>query len=206
VDWGFFTTHTFKNPLPRSRERVAMFWRWASDVSKICKVPLKNLLIALRCEQGEIGARPHLHALIGAVPSCNMMVLRSQMMRLWLMASHGGTGDFRLYNPSLAGADYICKCLGANAYEISKFSVAEETTLSQSVFSLIRTLDATDDRRFRKLIRKDRTVANVKGSTQNFPLGVNAAPVTSSLQHITSSATVAGLVHPAPLMRSALGV
>jgi hypothetical protein len=163
VDWDFFTTHTFINPLPREHVRKAMFWRWASEVSKVCNVPLKNLLIALRCEQGEIGARPHQHGLIGGVPSCNKMALRSQMMRWWKIIATNGDADFRIYDRSLAGADYVCKCLGANAYEINKFSIAEETTLSQSVFSLIRTLDATNERRFSKLMRKERQVAKVLG-------------------------------------------
>ena len=163
VDWNFFTTHTFINPIPKPYTRVAMFWRWASDVSKICKVPLKDLLIALRCEQGEIGARPHLHALVGAIPSCNKMSLRSQMFRSWKMIANNGDADFRLYNRSLAGADYVCKCLGAKAYEINKFSIAEETTLSNSVITLIGMMDANSERRFRELKRKERQVTNSAG-------------------------------------------
>lgn len=83
VDWDFFTTHTFKNPLPRPYVRGAMFWRWCRDVSEFSGVPYKNLLIALRGEQGEIGGRPHFHALVGGPTTCNMMSLRSQMFRSW---------------------------------------------------------------------------------------------------------------------------
>ena len=140
-----------------------MFWRWASDISKACKVPLKDLLIALRCEQGEIGARPHLHALVGGVPSCNKMSLRSQMFRQWKIIANNGDADFRLYDRSLAGADYICKCLGAKAYEVNKFSLAEETTLSDSVITLIGMLDANNERRFRERVRKERQVAKALG-------------------------------------------
>lgn len=163
VDWDFFTTHTFINPIPKPYTRVAMFWRWASDVSKICKVPLKDLLIALRCEQGEIGARPHLHALVGAILGCNKMSLRSQMFRSWKMIANNADADFRLYNRSLAGADYVCKCLGAKAYEINKFSIAEETTLSDSVITLIGMMDANSERRFRELKRKERQVMKSSG-------------------------------------------
>ena len=164
VNWDYFTTHTFKNPLPRQTTRVGMFWHWASDVSEICKVPCKDLLIALRCEQGEIGGRPHFHALIGAVPSCNKMSLRSQMFGRWQTISNGAMGDFRLYDRSLAGADYICKCLGAaNAYEINKFSIAEETTLSNSVITLIGMLDANNERRISEFKRKERQVARLAG-------------------------------------------
>jgi hypothetical protein len=66
-----------------------------------------------------------------------MMSLRSQMFRSWKIISGNADADFRLYDRSLAGADYICKCLGgANSYEINKFSIAEETTLSDSVSTL----------------------------------------------------------------------
>jgi hypothetical protein len=165
VDWGFFTTQTFKNPLPHSYVRGAMFWRWCRDVSEFSGVPYKNLLIALRCEQGEIGGRPHLHALVGGLTSCNMMSVRSRMMRSWKIISGNADADFRLYDRSLAGAEYICKCLsgGANAYEINKFSIAQETTLSDSVISLIRVLDAKSGRRCDELKRKDRQVAKAAG-------------------------------------------
>ncbi len=161
VNWDFFTTHTFTNPLPRPYVRGAMFWRWCRDVSKISGVPYKNLLIALRGEEGEIGGRPHFHALIGGLTTCNMMSTRSQMLRSWKTIASGAAGDFRLYDRSLAGADYVCKCLGANSYEVNKFSIAEETTLSGSVISLIRVLDAKGDRRCRELTRKDGQVPKV---------------------------------------------
>src|SRR5665647_2968127 len=164
INWDFFTTHTFKNPLPRESVRKAMFWRWCRDVSKISGVPYKDLLIALRGELGEIGGRPHFHSLLGGVATCNMMSLRSQMMRSWKIISGNADADFRLYDRSLAGADYICKCLGANAYEVNKFSLAEETTLSASVFRVVRVLDLMSERRCRELNRKYGQVAKLPGS------------------------------------------
>jgi hypothetical protein len=169
VNWDFFTTHTFKNPLPRPYVRGAMFWRWCRDVSEFSGVPYKNLLIALRGEQGEIGGRPHFHALIGGLATCNMMSLRSRMMRSWKIISGNADADFRLYDRSLAGADYICKCLGANAYEVNKFCLAEETTLSDSVFFLIRKLDSMGARRCREVTRKYGQVAKVPGHNQVVP-------------------------------------
>jgi hypothetical protein len=71
VEWQFFTTQIFKNPLPKPYVRGSMFWRWCRDVSEISKTPYKNLLIALRGEQGEIGARPHFHCLVGGVGPLN---------------------------------------------------------------------------------------------------------------------------------------
>jgi hypothetical protein len=78
-------------------------------------------------------AGPYTPKWFAAVTTCNMMSLRSQMMRCWKIISGNAEGDFRLYDRSLMGADYVCKCLGANSYEINKFSIAEETTLSDSV-------------------------------------------------------------------------
>src|ERR1017187_2158509 len=183
VEWQFFTTHTFNNPLPKPYVRGAMFWRWCQDVSAISKVPYKNLLIALRGEQGEIGGRPHFHSLLGGVATCNMMSLRSQMMRCWKIISGNADGDFRLYNRSLAGADYVCKCLGANAYEINKFSIAEETTLSDSVISLVRVLDAKSGRRCCELTRKDGQVAKMSGHKT---LGHEVVPCVTGLPGVSS--------------------
>ena len=163
IDWQFFTTHTYKNPLPRQETRLSMFYQWAREVSKISGVPYGRLLIALRCERGEIGGRPHQHALIGGVASGNIMTLRSQMFRSWKIISGNADADFRSYDRSLAGADYICKCLGANAYEVNKFSLAEETTLSESVFRVVRTLDEMAERRCGQLNRKYGQVAKVAG-------------------------------------------
>jgi len=199
VNWQFFLTHTYSNPLPKGCVRGAMFWRWCRDVSEFSEVPYKDLLIALRCERGEIGGRPHLHSLVGGLTSCNMMAVRSQMIRAWKRVANNGHLDCRLYDRSLAGADYLCKCLGANAYELSKFTIADETTLSHSVFSVIRNMDASGERRCCELIRKNRQVANWSGSAQ-------VSPDRSSIQHTTASVTVHGLSQPSPSNYKTLGV
>jgi hypothetical protein len=164
IDWQLFTTHTFKNPMPRLSVQYDMYYRWLYQVSKVSKVPYGRILMALRGENGERGGRHHFHSLLGGVATGNIMTLRSQMMRLWKMTSGNADGDFRIYDGSLAGADYICKCLtGANEYELNKYSLAEETTLSKSVFRVVRTLDEMADRRCGKLNRKNGQVSNVGG-------------------------------------------
>ena len=164
IDWQLFTTHTFKNPMPRLSVQYDMYYRWLYQVSKVSKIPYGRILMALRGENGEIGGRHHFHSLLGGVATGNIMTLRSQMMRLWKMTSGNADGDFRIYDGSLAGADYICKCLtGANEYELNKYSLAEETTLSKSVFRVVRTLDEMADRRCGKLNRKNGQVSNVTG-------------------------------------------
>jgi hypothetical protein len=63
------------------------------------------------------------------------------------LQSGGARVDVRQYDRSLAGADYVCKCLGANAYELNKYSFANTVTLSASVIRLIAGIDASGDRR-----------------------------------------------------------
>jgi hypothetical protein len=47
---------------------------------------------------------------------------------------------------SLAGAEYVCKCLGANQYELNKYSFANSVTLSASIVRLIMAIDASGER------------------------------------------------------------
>src|ERR1035441_3525937 len=58
INWDFFTTFTYKNPLPRPVVRGAMVWRWCQDVSKFSGVPYKNLLIASRLPAASRAATP----------------------------------------------------------------------------------------------------------------------------------------------------
>lgn len=192
VDWTFFSTHTYSNPIPRISVQWSMFWQWCQDLSKVCKVPYNSLLIALRREHGEKNGREHFHSLVGVRTSCNIISVQHQAVGLWRRVANGAALDCRLYDRSLAGADYMCKCLGANAYELNKFTTADEVTLSHAVFSVMRNMAASGDRRYRELIRKDRQVTN-------------AGSVASSLQVTTASVSASGLSHPAPLMRAFLG-
>lgn len=150
--------------MPRQETRFGMFYRWKRQVSKISGTPQNRLLVALRAEVGEKGGRPHFHCLLGGVNSANIMTLRSQLFSEWLIIANGADADIRLYDSSLAGADYICKCLtGANEYELKKFNLADQTTLSESVFHVVRILGEMSDRRCGKLNRKYGQVANDSG-------------------------------------------
>ena len=201
IEWQFFITHTYSNPIPKRSVCVAWFWQFCREISEVCEVPYNRLLIALRCEYGEANGRFHLHSLVGGIPSCNMWSLRSRMIGSWKRLSGNAHLEVRLYDRSLAGADYICKCLGANAYELSKFTLADETTLSHSVLSAIGDMDASGDRRCRELMRKDGRVRN--GSAD---LATAGPAGTSTIQDITASALAPGLDHPTLRMRATLGV
>ena len=59
----------------------------------------------------------------------------------------GARVEVRQYDRALAGAEYVCKCLGANQYELNKYSFANTVTLSASVIRLITAIDASGERR-----------------------------------------------------------
>ena len=43
---------------------MSLAFRWLQDIAKICQVPCKHLLIALRGEEGEFKGRFHFHCLV----------------------------------------------------------------------------------------------------------------------------------------------
>jgi hypothetical protein len=147
VQWDFFATPTFKGNVPRTSICYGMAWRWLQETAKVCGVPYNRLLIALRGEAGEANGRFHFHGLVGGTLTRNYHTLQHQMEHLWKIQSGGARVDVRQYDRALAGADYVAKCLGANAYELNKYSFANTVTLSSSVIRLIASIDESGDRR-----------------------------------------------------------
>jgi len=147
IQWDLFATPTFKGTVPRSSIAYGMAFRWLQELAKVCGVPYNRLLIALRGEEGEARGRFHFHCLVGGTATCNYHTLQHRAEWLWKIQSGGARVDVRQYDRSLAGADYVVKCLGANAYELGKYSFANTVTLSSSVIRLIAGIDESGDRR-----------------------------------------------------------
>ena len=147
IQWDFFATLTFAGKVPRTQIAYGLAFRWLQELAKVCGVPYKRLLIALRGEEGEKNGRFHFHCLVGGTSTRNYHTLQHQAEWLWKIQSHGARVDVRQYDRSLAGAEYVAKCLGANAYELNKYSFANTVTLSASVIRLIAGIDASGDRR-----------------------------------------------------------
>ena len=138
IDWDIFSTLTFRDPIPRPHVCYGMAWQWCRALGEAAKVPYNRLLIALRGEFGEENGRFHFHALVGGTTARNMTTFCHQAFWQWRHIAGCPRTEVRPFNRSLAGADYICKCLGANAYEVGKFNWADQVTLSRSVFTLVR--------------------------------------------------------------------
>ena len=158
IVWDTFNTNTFTNPVPRPSICWGMLWQWARAISEVSGVPYNRLLLAVRAEYGEVGGRFHFHALVGGTNTRNAVSLSHMSEKIWRRISNGAIAQSRPYIRSLAGADYICKCLdsGKNEYETGKYSLAETVTLSDSVFRLIRGIELSSARRISKQNRQDR--------------------------------------------------
>lgn len=57
IQWDFFATLTFAGNMPRSNIAYGLAYRWLQELAKVCGVPYKRLLIALRGEEGEANGR-----------------------------------------------------------------------------------------------------------------------------------------------------
>ncbi len=147
IQWDAFATLTFAGTVPRANMAYGLAFRWLQDTANICRVPYKRLLIALRGEEGEFKGRFHFHCLVGGTATRNYHSLTHQMEHLWKISTGGARVEVRQYDRSLAGAGYVCKCLGANQYELNKYSFANSVTLSASVVRLITAIDASGERR-----------------------------------------------------------
>ena len=148
IQWDLFATMTFAGRnVPHRKIAYGLAFRWLQELAKKCGCPYNRLLIALRGEEGEENGRFHFHCLVGGTLTRNYHTLLHQTEWLWKHQSNGARVDVRQYDRSLAGADYVVKCLGANAYELSKYSFANTVTLSASVIRLIAGIDASGDRR-----------------------------------------------------------
>ncbi|HEY3861298.1 MAG TPA: hypothetical protein VGO59_05360 [Verrucomicrobiae bacterium] len=140
-----------KNPrIDRNwRDPIRRSDRWLQELAKKCGRPYNRLLIALRGEEGEENGRFHFHCLVGGTLTRNYHTLAHQAEWLWKIQTAGAHVDVRQYDRSLAGAEYVVKCLGANNYELNKFSFANTVTLSSSIYRLIAAMDRVYERRRR---------------------------------------------------------
>jgi hypothetical protein len=169
IQWDFFATPSFKGNVPHTNICYGMAFRWLQELAKVCGVPYNRLLIALRGEEGEKNGRFHFHCLVGETATRNYHTLEHQAEWLWKTISGGARVDVRQYDRSRAGADYISKCLGANEYELGKYSFANTVTLSSSVRRCIAAMDRVYERRGDLHMCKNGLVAKAPGFNQVVP-------------------------------------
>ena len=180
IQWDFFATPSFKGNVPRTN-CYGLAFRWLQELAKVCGVPYNRLLIALRGEEGEKFGRFHFHCLVGGTATRNYHTLQHQAEWLWKHQTGGARVDVRQYDRSLGGAEYICKCLGANAYELNKYSFANTVTLSVSVRRLIAAMDSSGERRRGRDTWKNGLVTKAAGFNQVVPVVSRLCDETASV-------------------------
>jgi hypothetical protein len=117
IQWDLFATLTFAgHTVPHRKIAYGLAFRWLQELAKKCGRPYNRLLIALRGEEGEENGRFHFHCLVGGTLTRNYHTLIHQAGWLWKIQTGGARVDVRQYDRSLAGAEYMVKCFGANAY------------------------------------------------------------------------------------------
>jgi len=183
VGWDFFCTLTFSGNLPKYKVSYGMAFAWVQDSAKLFGVGRHSLLTALRGEHGELNGRFHFHCLMGGTATRNKVSDGHRLEHLWKQVSGGGRVEVRPYDRSLAGPEYLAKCLGANAYEAGKYSLAESVTLSHSLLRHLAQRDVCTLRRCSEHNRKNGVVTNGGGlSMQALPPSGNLCDETSPLQ------------------------
>lgn len=153
IPWDLFVTLTFRGISladKSTRSSKIRVTQWFAFHRRFCRqfgITCPRLLWALRQEQGEVGGRMHLHALIGGVP----LPLVNERTCFWLMHQWSdddkmcnGWARCRVVDDALAGAEYACKGLleteitASHAYETTKFRDSDQIVLSKSVVGLLR--------------------------------------------------------------------
>ena len=141
VEWQFFATLTFKSLKVNQAVWLKMYFAMIREQAGNFGVHFSRILWALRYELGEQTGRPHFHALIAGLPNSGVTVATCfSWMKIW--EKHGGgQSRVRVYDPTLAGVEYVLKGVdevfasvaGANWYELNKFGQRCDVMLSMSL-------------------------------------------------------------------------
>lgn len=129
--WCQFGTLTFIGKAPPSHGcRRKMAFAWLRTMATMADQDFSRLIWCLRDEQGEITGRHHFHVLLGRTHLPLSPATNFRLMAAWERLG-GGMARVKTFNRSLAGAEYVSKCLsgestrGESAYELDKFGWTE---------------------------------------------------------------------------------
>jgi hypothetical protein len=142
IRWQLFCTFTLKSDRVPERVLRTMFFATARKKAGNFGVHFSKLVWCLRLEIGESTGRRHLHALITGLPPYAITERGCRATESIWGSVGGGHAVVRVFDPYLAGVDYILKGLeqaelawsqqGANLYEFTKFGRTGDVTLSES--------------------------------------------------------------------------
>lgn len=129
--WCQFGTLTFLGKAaPSHGFRRKMAFAWLRTMATMADLDFSRLIWCLRDEQGEKTGRHHFHVLLGRTRLPLSPGTNFRLMAAWERLG-GGMARVKTFNRSLAGAEYVSKCLsgestrGESAYELDKFGWTE---------------------------------------------------------------------------------
>src|ERR1039457_4797426 len=126
-----------------------MVWRFAGCKIRPKSVGFPIIVCSLHCAVKSAKKKGVSTSTVwwGGTATRNYHSLTHRLEHLWKVSTGGARVEIRQYDRSLAGAEYVCKCLGANQYELNKYSFANSVMLSASVIRLITGIDSSGERR-----------------------------------------------------------
>jgi len=164
VRWQVWAGFSFKGATPPvERIRVSMWFATMRTVAEELGIYFPSLLWCLRQEKGETTYREHFHALIAGFPEQMVNIGTCFFIQKTWAAVGGGKAPVHLFDRSLAGIDYVCKCLGeveeaalaGDIYESNKFGSGScELMLSDSLKKCLSKESLVAERRLRRVKRK----------------------------------------------------
>jgi hypothetical protein len=153
VRWQFFGTFTWSaSQLGSCQKRENDFWSFMRDWTELNSVKLVSLPIALRWERGDIGERPHAHALIAGMTKVTINE-GFKWSRLWnhQRSCRGGKckgckygfAKIRLFDPFEETNPYSYiekhanKISRNNKYEVGKFDYADRLVITDAAWRIM---------------------------------------------------------------------
>ena len=164
IRWQVWAGFSFVGVTPPvERIRVSMWFAALRAVTDELGLHFPSLLWVLRQEKGEATHREHFHALIAGFPEQMVNIGTCFFIQKTWAAVGGGKAPVHLFDRSLAGIDYVCKCLGevdeatlaGQIYESNKFGSGScELMLSDSLKKCLASESRLGERRLRRVKRK----------------------------------------------------
>jgi hypothetical protein len=141
VRWQFFATFTWRNTsLGSVASRESNLWNFFRKISEDSQISLMKVPIVVRWEKGELGLRPHAHALLTGLPpsACNIGQAFTWAAE-WNQSQ--GFAQIKLVAESQEQNPFTYLLKGrdeghGHRYELRKFDGADRITVSTAAHAL----------------------------------------------------------------------
>jgi hypothetical protein len=164
IGWQVFGGFSFRGLKPPTESiRLKMWFAMLRRASAELGLYFPSVLWVLRQERGETTHREHFHALIAGFPGHMVNVSTCFLIQHAWQSVGGGKAPVHMFDPRLAGAEYVTKCLGGfsdstlggHIYESEKFgSKACELMRSHSLDKCLANGCFVSEKRLRTVKKK----------------------------------------------------